>query len=392
MHRGVILACALLAMGSAAATAADCPGGRPDALGVSRTIVVDPHEHPKLGTMQYSETLPLNDKEVVLTFDDGPIPRYSDRILEILAADCVKATYFVVGKMAKAYPDVLRRIYAAGHTIGTHSLSHPFTFHKMSLEKAEAEIQGGIDYAAAALGDPNAVAPFFRIPGLLRADQVETYLTGRGIMTWSADFPADDWKRKNTDRDIARLALERLEAKGKGILLLHDIHPATVLALPVILRELKARGYKIVHVVPAGADRPKTATLPSQWRPGASTDEQQGWPRVLPKKVESTTSLPVIGLDSIDTNVSTSLLPQRTRVTAGQIPLPPTPPWPRAVTKDEPATTSSVPAPAPTTAALPAPDAKPRPMDEIALRLSMDADVGKPAATVRAASRTRAIR
>src|SRR4051812_47575750 len=117
MHRGVILACALLAMGSAAANAADCPGGRPDALGISRTIVVDPHEHPKLGTMQYSETLPLNEKEVVLTFDDGPIPRYSDRILEILAADCVKATYFVVGKMAKAYPDGLRRIYAAGHTI-----------------------------------------------------------------------------------------------------------------------------------------------------------------------------------------------------------------------------------------------------------------------------------
>jgi peptidoglycan-N-acetylglucosamine deacetylase len=298
MRFGVGLACVLLVMGSGAAVAADCPGGKPDALGVSRTIVVDPTEHSRLGTMQYSETLPLEDKEVVLTFDDGPLPRYSDRILEILAADCVKATYFIVGRMAKAYPDGVRRMYEAGHTIGTHSLSHPFTFHKMGLEQAEAEIEGGIANTAEALGDRNKVAPFFRIPGLLRADQVESYLAGRGIMTWSADFPADDWKRGNTDKDIVRLALQRLEAKGRGILLLHDIHPATVLALPVLLRELKQRGYKIVHVVPATSDRPKTATVPSQWRLVAEQKTsaiapQQGWPRAGKVRLASAPQLPV---------------------------------------------------------------------------------------------------
>ena len=71
--------------------------------------------------MQYPDTLPLNDKEVVFTFDDGPVPPYSNEILDILASQCVKATYFMVGEMARAYPAVVRRVYEEGHTIGTHS-------------------------------------------------------------------------------------------------------------------------------------------------------------------------------------------------------------------------------------------------------------------------------
>src|SRR5277367_2025505 len=79
--------------------AADCPG-HPDAIGMSRTLVIDPREHPRIGTMQYPETLPLRDHEVVLTFDDGPLPRNSNQILQILADNCVKATFFTVGQMA----------------------------------------------------------------------------------------------------------------------------------------------------------------------------------------------------------------------------------------------------------------------------------------------------
>jgi peptidoglycan-N-acetylglucosamine deacetylase len=115
-----------------------------------------------------------------------------------------------------------------------------------------------------AIGDPQAVSPFFRIPGLLRQKSVEQYLAAHGDMTWSADFLADDWTRINNS-EVARRAISRIEARGKGILLLHDIHPRTVLALPEILNELKSRGYKIVHVVPAAADRPKTATSAQQW-------------------------------------------------------------------------------------------------------------------------------
>ena len=83
-----------------AASAADCLG-HPDALGTSRTLVVDPREHPRIGTMQYAQTLPLGDHEVVLTFDDGPLPRYSNQILDILASQCVKATFFIIGRMAQ---------------------------------------------------------------------------------------------------------------------------------------------------------------------------------------------------------------------------------------------------------------------------------------------------
>lgn len=254
--------------GVAAANAADCPGN-PNALGTSRVIAVDPTEHPRLGTMQYRETLPLADHEVVLTFDDGPLPPYSNRVLATLEAECVKATYFIVGSMARAYPDVVRKIHAAGHTIGTHSQHHPMTFNSMPITRAQSEIEDGISSTATALGMPKALSPFFRIPGFARSDAVEQYVQERGLMLWSADFPADDWK-KISAQEIVNRAIRRIEAKGRGILLLHDIHGTTADALPVLLHELKARGYRIVHVVPADVDHAKTATAPQDWIIGRS--------------------------------------------------------------------------------------------------------------------------
>src|ERR1022692_882269 len=127
-----LLAC----ISAPAALAADCPG-HPDALGTSRTLVVDPREHPRIGTMQYPETLPLQDHEVVLTFDDGPLPHNSNQILEILASQCVKATFFTVGRMAQGYPEGVRKLVAAGHSVGTHSQNHPLTMNKMPVERAK---------------------------------------------------------------------------------------------------------------------------------------------------------------------------------------------------------------------------------------------------------------
>jgi peptidoglycan/xylan/chitin deacetylase (PgdA/CDA1 family) len=256
------LVAASLAVGATAAAAGQCPG-HPNALGTSRTIVVDPREHGRIGTMNYTETLPLVDKEVVLTFDDGPLPPYSNKILDILASECVHATYFIVGSMAKAHPELVRRAYQEGHTIGTHSMNHPYPFRAQGLERSRAEIDGGIAATATALGNPKELAPFFRFPGLGRTDPVEGYLASRGLMVWSADFPADDWKRISAS-EIVHRALRRLEAKGKGVLLLHDIHPATVLACRD-LQGLKERGYRIVHVVPATASRPKTPTTAEAW-------------------------------------------------------------------------------------------------------------------------------
>ena len=275
-----ILLASLLGIGTAGA--AECPA---DALGVSRTLVVDVNEHPRVGSWQYGESLPLNDHEVVLTFDDGPLPPYTDRVLDLLAAECVKATFFMVGRMVQAYPAAVRRVYNEGHTIANHSQTHPFTFHKMSVDQASREIEGGFSSLRTALGDPNAVAPFFRFPGLLRQTAVEQYLADHNDMTWSVDIAADDWTHIN-NREVARRAISRLEARGKGILLLHDIQARTALAMPEILQELKARGFKIVHVVPATPDRPKTVTEPELWA-ARRGPEPKVWPRVSVVGVES---------------------------------------------------------------------------------------------------------
>jgi len=292
-----VLLASLLGMGTAGA--AECPA---DALGVSRTLVVDPSEHVRLGSWQYGESLPLNDREVVLTFDDGPLPPYTDRVLDLLAAECVKATFFMVGRMVQAYPAAVRRVYNEGHTIANHSQTHPFTFHKMSVDQASHEIEGGFSSLRTALGDPKAVAPFFRFPGLLRQTSVEQYLAAHNYMTWSVDLAADDWTHIN-NREVARRAISRLEARGKGILLLHDIQPATALALPEILKELKARGFKIVHVVPATPDRPKTVTEPELWAVRHTTPEQKIWPRTLvvgesPEPVLAAPNLASFGIET----------------------------------------------------------------------------------------------
>jgi len=313
-----VLLLGLLTTASPAAFAAECPG-HPDALGTSRTLVVDPREHPRIGTMQYRETLPLRDHEVVLTFDDGPLPKNSNQVLRILADECIKATFFIIGEQAKANPEGVRKLVAAGHTVGTHSMNHPLTMDRMPLDKAEAQINGGIEWTSAAMTDPSKLAPFFRIPGLMRADGVENLLISRGIQVWSADFPADDWRHVSSDR-VYQLAIQRLEAKGKGILLLHDIQARTVAALPKIIRDLKARGYRIVHVVPATADQPATPTTAVEWllHPPTETTPIARWPQVPNFVFAQTATLPAPGL--ADLNVETAhrpqILPRRTMAKA----------------------------------------------------------------------------
>jgi peptidoglycan/xylan/chitin deacetylase (PgdA/CDA1 family) len=175
----------------APARAQEC-AGNPDALGTSRVLAIEQSLLPRVGVMQYRQTLPLADKEVVLTFDDGPLPRYSNPILDILAAQCVQVTYFLVGNMARANPAVVRRIYEAGHSIGTHTEDHPSRLQKLPIEKVRQEIDEGIADVGAALGDPKELAPFFRIPGLARSDAIEAELAARSLIVFSSDTVADD--------------------------------------------------------------------------------------------------------------------------------------------------------------------------------------------------------
>jgi len=223
--------------------------GNPNALGTSRVIQVDPSKQKRVGTDQYPETLPLEDHEVVLTFDDGPLPPYTLNVLDILKSECVKATFFTVGSMAQYQPQILKREHDEGHTIGTHTQHHPH-IPRLSFARAKKDIDDGIASAAEVLGGENLVAPFFRFPYLEQTSATENYAISRGLMIWSVDLYANDWTRITPDQ-VMELALKRLEKKGRGILLLHDIQARTAAALPEFLHELKRRGYRVVHVVPA---------------------------------------------------------------------------------------------------------------------------------------------
>jgi peptidoglycan/xylan/chitin deacetylase (PgdA/CDA1 family) len=272
---------------------------------------------------------------VVLTFDDGPLPRNSNQVLQILAEQCVKATFFIIGRQAQANPDGVRKLVAAGHTVGTHSQNHPLSFDRMSAEQTKQEVDQGIASTLAALGDPAALSPFFRVPGLRRGAGVEAYVASQGLQLWSTDFLADDWRHIPSGK-VYDLAMKRLEARGKGIFLLHDIQARTVAALPKILHEMKARGYHIVHVVAATAERPATPTEAQDWQlhPILENVPTAHWPKVPDFDLAGAVTLPTASLE--DVVVLDGHLPHggsngREHRRSHGVPLPLEAPWPREI-------------------------------------------------------------
>jgi peptidoglycan-N-acetylglucosamine deacetylase len=230
----------------------------PKALGVSRVLPIDPRSRPLVGSFDYGITLPLAPREVVLTFDDGPRPPYTNSVLKALADECVRATFFVLGRQALAFPAMVRELYNAGHTVGTHTQNHPM--HRMSPKRAVQEIETGTASIASALGSRQAVAPFFRFPGLYRTSAVETYLRSRGVMVWSIDVDSDDY-RSISGRAMVNRVIANLEKSRGGILLMHDIQPKTATMLPTLLSALKQHGFKIVHAVPRKGEPPRDLDL-----------------------------------------------------------------------------------------------------------------------------------
>ncbi len=263
-----LAACAVALMVGTAGAEAACG---PDALGVSRVMRVDTSRGLAVGRAQYPGTLALADMEVVLTFDDGPLPGPTDRVLAALAEACAKATFFVVGQMANGHQELLRRTAAAGHTIGTHSHTHPMNMGTQDLGAALADINRGITAVTRVLGEPPA--PFFRFPGLAHRTWLRQQLAGRGIGVFSADVQGDDWTGIPADT-IRQRVLARLARTRGGIILLHDTKRATAAMLPQLLRDLKARGYRLVHIVPPGvATEPLLAMFhPFGFRLQASED------------------------------------------------------------------------------------------------------------------------
>jgi peptidoglycan/xylan/chitin deacetylase (PgdA/CDA1 family) len=247
---GCCLSCIALMPIESGASAQTCKDN-PEALGTSRVLALDPAAFPQVGTFQYPQTVPLRDHEVVLTFDDGPAPSSTDQVLDVLASQCVKATFFIVGEHALVLPDRVRREYSEGHTIGTHSETHA-DLGKLSLTDAKKEIEAGIESTSAALGPPDVPAPFFRAPYLSTTPRIDQYLSKSGIMLWGIDIDSEDW-RPATPQEVVELVMSRLENKRSGIILMHDVQSHTAVALPMLLSKLKTRGYGVVHVVSGNA-------------------------------------------------------------------------------------------------------------------------------------------
>jgi peptidoglycan/xylan/chitin deacetylase (PgdA/CDA1 family) len=235
-----------------AAAAQGCPGN-PDALGTARVLSVDAGSTPRVGRKQFPTTLPLARKELVLTFDDGPWPGTTARVLDALKHECVRATFFLLGRNVAAHPEIARRELAEGHSVGHHSYSHPL-LARMAPAKAEAEIDRGIAQDELALygqrrSEPTT--PFFRFPGFASTPALLDRLQARHIVVFGADVWASDWLPMSPQQEL-QLLLGRIERAGGGIVLLHDIKTQTAAMLPAFLRELKRRGFRIVHVIPAG--------------------------------------------------------------------------------------------------------------------------------------------
>lgn len=280
---------------------------RTDLLGISRIVEIDTGTGPKFGAQHPAQEF-LNDGEIVLTFDDGPMRRYTGPILDALDEQCTKATFFSVGRMAIADPAMLQEVARRGHTIGVHTWSHK-KLPTLSAAGAKQEIELGLSAVSKALGAP--AAPFFRFPYLAESKSSLSYLQGRGFGIFSIHVDSRDFRTRSPGT-VLRNVLAQLEHTKKGIILFHDIQPATAGALSSLLAELKTRGYKVVHMIAKSPAKtlpefdaiaekalntklaakaanplaPRAATWPNQSNDGSKPAEDLPW--VKPSKASAT--------------------------------------------------------------------------------------------------------
>jgi len=228
-------------MGSA--TSAIPPCDKHDGLGLSRIVQIDTTGGPRFGPEGYDF---LRDKEVVLTFDDGPRPGSTEAVVKALADECLRGTFFEVGQMASWHPEIAKQVIDAGMTVGTHTWSHK-DLAQIPYEKAEQEIEMGNSAVSAAAG--GKIAPFFRFPYLQQPPRMLSYLAEHNVAIFSGDIDSRDYTM-HKPQPVIDSVMSQLEKRGKGIVLMHDLHPNTAEALPELLRQLKLAGFKVVHMVP----------------------------------------------------------------------------------------------------------------------------------------------
>ena len=233
---------------AAAPVPAKAACANPDALGIARVVEIDTTGGPGFGFEHFKQLDFLRDKEVVLTFDDGPWPVNTPSVLKSLADQCTTGIFFSIGKHATYYPEILKQVLAAGHTIGSHTWSHAtLTDKKLTEQQRKDEIEKGVSAVKWALGGVSP-APFFRFPALQHPPEMVTYLGTRNIAMFSCDLDSFDFKARNPQQ-VIDVTMKKLDKLGKGIILMHDFHKHTAEALPELLSKLKAGGYKVVKKV-----------------------------------------------------------------------------------------------------------------------------------------------
>jgi peptidoglycan/xylan/chitin deacetylase (PgdA/CDA1 family) len=187
----------------------------------------------------------LNENEVALIFTDGPNPTYTIRILDILKATGVRATFFHIGQLIRARPEIDHRLVDERHTLGTHGFSH-HDLSRIDLKSAERIIEKGREEAEAASG---VDAPFYRPAyGRLNND-IRAILKRRKMPVFMTNIDSGDWKTRNVNTLYDRV-LEFVEKEKGGSILFHETQEQTVIVLRALIDELKARGYHFVVFVP----------------------------------------------------------------------------------------------------------------------------------------------
>jgi peptidoglycan/xylan/chitin deacetylase (PgdA/CDA1 family) len=220
----------------------------PNALGISRVVEIDTTGGPGFGFEHFKQLDFLRDHEVVLTFDDGPWPVNTPSVLKALADECTTGIFFPIGKHATYYPEILKQVAAAGHTVGSHTWSHAnLNDKKLTEDQRKEEIEKGLSAVKWALG--SAPAPFFRFPALQHPPEMVTYLGSRNIGIFSCDLDSFDFKASKP-QTVIDTVMKKVDKLGKGIILMHDFQKHTAEAMPELLRRLKAGGYKVVKMIP----------------------------------------------------------------------------------------------------------------------------------------------
>src|SRR5882757_9055562 len=239
-----------------AAAPAKAPCANPNAIGIARIVEIDTTGGPGFGFEHFKQLDFLRDHEVVLTFDDGPWPVNTPAVLKTLAEECTTGIFFPIGKHATYDPEILKQVYAAGHTVGSHTWSHAnLNNKKLTEDQRKEEIEKGFSAVKWALG--TSPAPFFRFPALQHPPEMVTYLGERNIAMFSCDLDSFDFKASKPQQ-VIDVTMKKLDKLGKGIILMHDFHKHTAEALPELLKKLKAGGYKVV----AMTAKAPVATLP----------------------------------------------------------------------------------------------------------------------------------